>query len=123
MAKKRAANRKKSNPKARASTPRRSRTPAPRSDLRPLLIDSTTDYAIFTLNRTGRIQSWNPGAERMTGYRPAEMVGEHFARLFPAEEVQAGKPERLLRSAAADGRIEDESGRQRKDGSLFRAHV
>ncbi len=88
-----------------------------------LLVESVKDYAIFMLDAGGRVATWNVGAERIKGYRAEEIVGQHFSRFYPPEDVQAGKPELELRSAAAAGRVEDEGWRVRKDGSRFWADV
>jgi PAS domain S-box-containing protein len=88
-----------------------------------LLVEGVTDYAIFMLDPEGRVLSWNAGAERIKGYRPEEILGEHFARFFPPEEVAAGKPAELLRAAASQGQHEDEGWRLRKDGSRFWANA
>jgi PAS domain S-box-containing protein len=71
------------------------------------------------LDADGRVASWNAGAERSQGYRADEIIGQPFARFFPAEDVALGKPDQLLRGAATEGRIEDEGWRVRKDGSKF----
>ena len=92
-------------------------------ELLALLIAETTDYAILTLDRDGCVASWNPGAERFKGYRADEIIGRHFSVFYPAEEIAAGKPERELKIAAADGRLEDEGWRIRKDGTRFWANV
>src|SRR6202022_5154131 len=81
------------------------------------------DYAIFMLDREGRITSWNVGAERIKGYRAEEIIGQHFSRFYPEEDQRAGKCERELEIAARDGRFEDEDWRVRKDGSRFWANV
>ncbi|HMJ15540.1 MAG TPA: PAS domain-containing protein, partial [Polyangiaceae bacterium] len=88
-----------------------------------LLLDSVLDYAIFMLDTEGRIVTWNPGAERLKGYRPEEIVGQHFSRFYPAEDIKSGKPERELRDAITHGKVEDEGWRIRKDGSTFWANV
>jgi len=92
-------------------------------ELLGLLIAETTDYAIITLDRDGCVASWNPGAERFKGYLAEEIIGRHFSVFYPAEEIAAGKPDRELRIAAADGRLEDEGWRIRKDGTRFWANV
>ncbi|MDR3670363.1 MAG: PAS domain S-box protein, partial [Holophaga sp.] len=79
------------------------------------------DYAIFLLDPEGRITSWNPGAERISGYPESEVLGQPISRLFPEEEVAAGRPGRILRLAAETGRYEDEGWRVRKDGRRFLA--
>lgn len=88
-----------------------------------LLVETVQDYAIFMLDPEGRVTSWNSGAERIKGYTAAEIIGQHFSRLYPAEDLRAGKPEIELAIAAKQGRIEDEGWRLRKDGSKFWANV
>jgi len=88
-----------------------------------LLIDSIKDYAVFMLDGEGRVISWNPGAERIKQYRAEEIVGQHFSRFYPEEDVRAGKCEHELRVATETGRFEDEGWRVRKDGTLFWANV
>jgi PAS domain S-box-containing protein len=88
-----------------------------------LLIDSIEDCAIFRLDRGGRVTSWNPGAERITGYGADEIVGCNVARLYAGEAVHAGRPERHLELACADGRYEDADWRVRSDGLRFWASV
>ena len=92
-------------------------------DIHRLLVESVQDYAIFVLDRTGHILTWNPGAERLKGYAPAEIIGQHFSVFYPDAEVQRGHPEYELRVAAAEGRYEEEGWRLRKDGSRFWASV
>jgi PAS domain S-box-containing protein len=87
------------------------------------LVDSVTDYAIFMLDTTGHIASWNAGAERTKGYRGTEIIGTHFSVFYTPEERAAGRPERNLEIARRDGRFEEEAWRVRKDGSLFWADV
>ena len=87
------------------------------------LVEGVSDYAIFLLDPAGHITSWNSGAERIKGYRPDEIVGQHFSRFYPEEAVRSGWPEVELRRAVADGRFEDEGWRVRKDGSRFWANV
>ncbi|WP_410635668.1 PAS domain S-box protein [Amycolatopsis sp. cmx-4-83] len=88
-----------------------------------LLVQSVVDYAIFVLDPQGRISSWNAGAERIKGYRVEEIIGQHFSVFYPAEDVAAGKPAWELEVAAAEGRLEDEGWRVRKDGTRFWANV
>jgi PAS domain S-box-containing protein len=87
-----------------------------------LLVEGIKDYAIFMLDPEGRITSWNSGAERITGYTAKEALGQPFSRLFPKEEVAAGRPEQILRAAKAQGRVEQEGWRIRKGGSRFLVH-
>ena len=88
-----------------------------------LLVDAIADYAIFMLDLQGRVVSWNPGAQRFKGYTTDEILGEHFSRFYPPEDVATDLPARALRTAAMDGRFEHEGWRVRKDGSRFWAHV
>lgn len=66
-----------------------------------LLVEGVEDYAMFMLDPGGRVVSWNPGAERITGYREDEITGRHITVFFPVEDVQKGKPDQLLQAAAA----------------------
>jgi PAS domain S-box-containing protein len=88
-----------------------------------LLVEAVQDYAIFTLDADGRVNSWNVGAKRLKGYEASEIIGQHFSRFYPAEDIQAGKPQRELAIATSEGRVEDEGWRIRKDGSRFWANV
>jgi PAS domain S-box-containing protein len=88
-----------------------------------LLVDSVRDYAIFMLTPDGHIASWNPGAQRIKGYAPEDIIGRHFRVFYPERERRAQKPEYELVVAAREGRFEDEGWRIRKDGSRFWANV
>jgi PAS domain S-box-containing protein len=88
-----------------------------------LMLDSVVDYAIFMLDPGGHIASWNPGAERIKGYAAAEIIGEHFSRFYPAEDIERGKPQWELDVAAREGRFSEEGWRLRKDGTPFWASV
>jgi PAS domain S-box-containing protein len=88
-----------------------------------LLVESVTDYAIYMLDPTGVVTSWNAGAQRFKGYQPAEILGQHFSRFYTDEDRAIGLPEIALRTAATEGRFEREGWRLRKDGSRFWAHV
>jgi PAS domain S-box-containing protein len=88
-----------------------------------LLVEGTQDYAMILLDPEGRVASWNPGAERLKGYRAEEIIGQHFSRFYPAEAVARGWPDEELRRAAAEGRSEDEAWRVRKDGSTYWSNV
>jgi PAS domain S-box-containing protein len=100
-------------------SPRESRRTA---DLYRLLIETVTDYAIFVLDPRGHIASWNPGAARLKGYSESEIIGKHFSIFYP-EEDKSTKPAMELKVATAEGRVEDEGWRVRKDGSRFWANV
>jgi PAS domain S-box-containing protein len=84
-----------------------------------LLVESVVDYAIFVLDPEGRVATWNAGAERIKGYRADEIVGQHFSVFYSREEADAGAPQRELQEAEANGRVEVEGWRYRKDGSRF----
>ncbi len=88
-----------------------------------LIVQGTTDYAIFMLDPQGRVITWNVGAERMKGYRPDEIIGRHFSKFYPQDVIDRGWPEHELKVATAEGRFEDEGWRLRKDGSRFWANV
>jgi PAS domain S-box-containing protein len=83
------------------------------------MVDAVKDYAIFMLDHKGRVQSWTRGAERIKGYQPGEIIGAHFSKFYPEEDIRDGKPERELEIAARDGKSEEEGWRVRKDGSRF----
>ena len=88
-----------------------------------MLVETVEDYAIFALDSTGHIVSWNPGAQRFKGYAASEIVGRHFSIFYPAEDLAAQKPQKELEIAAEVGRLEDEGWRIRKDGTRFWANV
>lgn len=87
------------------------------------LVAGVQDYAIFLLDATGHIRSWNAGAERIKGYRAEEILGQHFSRFYPEEMKASGWPGKELEEAARQGRFEDEGWRLRKDGTHFWANV
>jgi PAS domain S-box-containing protein len=87
------------------------------------LVSSVKDYAIFMLDPTGRIESWNAGAERTKGYTADEIIGEHMSRFYTPEDIARGLPAALLAQAQRDGRVESEGWRVRKDGTRFWADV
>ena len=92
-------------------------------DLLSLLVAAVEDYAIFTLDPDGRVASWNTGAQRLKGYQAEQIIGRHFSVFYTPEDVAAGKPARELEVASADGRLEDEGWRVRRDGTHFWANV
>ncbi|PPC94081.1 MAG: hybrid sensor histidine kinase/response regulator [Methylotenera sp.] len=87
------------------------------------LVQGVTDYAIYMLSPEGIVINWNSGAERIKGYTAEEIIGQHYRRFLPPEDVEAGLPEIALNTAKLEGRYEHEGWRLRKDGSRFRAHV
>ena len=88
-----------------------------------LLVQGVTDYAIYMLDPAGRVTNWNTGAQRIKGYLPEEIIGQHFSRFYSAEDRERGEPERGLGIAAREGKFEIEGWRIRKDGTRFLAHV
>jgi len=88
-----------------------------------LLVQGVTDYAIFMLDTEGKVTNWNAGAQRIKGYKPDEIVGEHFSRFYTEEDIEAGLPVRALETAREAGRYEAEGWRVRKDGTRFWASV
>ncbi len=94
-----------------------------RLELFRVLVEQAREYGIVYLDADGRVGSWNAGAERMSGYRADEVIGRHVSIFYPEEEVAAGVPAKQLARAAADGRLDHEGWRVRKDGSRFWASV
>jgi PAS domain S-box-containing protein len=87
------------------------------------LVAGVRDYAVLLLDRPGNVLTWNAGAERIKGYQAHEIIGQHFSRFYPPDVIEQGWPAEELRRAAAEGRLEDEGWRIRKDGSRFWASV
>jgi PAS domain S-box-containing protein len=88
-----------------------------------LLVQDVQDYAIFALDATGHIASWNAGAEKIKGYRAEDILGKHFSCFYPREAIEEGKPWRELEIATEVSRYEEEGIRVRKNGSQFWARV
>ena len=88
-----------------------------------LLVETVRDYAIFMLDPSGRVASWNEGARRIKGYTADEIVGQHFSKFYRPEDVERGVCQSELEAALRDGRYEDFGWRVRKDGSQFWANV
>lgn len=87
------------------------------------LVQSVVDYAIFMLDAQGRVVSWNSGAEKIKGYQPEEIIGQHFSRFYTEEDRAAGVPATALDVASKSGRFSAEGWRLRKDGTRFWALV
>ena len=87
------------------------------------MIDSITDYEVIRLDTEGRVRSWHPGAERLTGYQAGEIVGQPVTTFFTAEDARSGLAGQEMAAAAREGRSESEGWRVRKDGSRFWASV
>lgn len=88
-----------------------------------MLVRGVTDYAIYLLDPTGHVSNWNLGAQRIKGYLPEEIIGEHFSKFYTEEDRAKGLPQASLAAAKRDGRFEMEGWRVRKDGTRFWAHV
>jgi PAS domain S-box-containing protein len=87
------------------------------------LVDNIKDYAIFMVDRGGRVQTWNAGAELIKGYLASEIIGQHIGVFYTPEDRERGHMYDLLAAADREGRVEDEGWRLRKDGSRFWADV
>ncbi len=87
------------------------------------LVAGVTDCAIYLLDPSGCVATWNPGAERIKGYSADEAIGHHFSQFYTAEDRASGLPERSLSLVATNGKFEGEGWRVRKDGSRFWASV
>ena len=107
------------------ATDRESRRPADRgaAELFQLVVASVKDYAIFMLDRSGRVVTWNEGAALIKGYSADEVLGREISIFYTPEDVAQGRPQALLAAAISEGRVEDEGWRVRKDGSRFWADV
>src|SRR6266478_2199769 len=88
-----------------------------------LLVEGVADYALYMLDPTGQITSWNIGAQRIKGYTPDEILGQHFSRFYTETDRSNGKPARALKIAQEQGRYEEDGWRVRKDGTFFWASV
>jgi len=87
------------------------------------LVKGVKDYALYTLDASGNVASWNSGAESIEGYRAEEILGRHVSLFYKAADVQSGQVQKILDAAASSGRAEDEGWRVRKDSSVFWASV
>ncbi len=106
-----------------AAEPRKTGLRPARAERLGLLVEAVEEYAIFMLDPDGTVATWNTGAHRIKGYTADEIMGRHFSVFYTDEEVRAGKPQRELDQAKAEGRARDEGWRVRKDGSRFWANV
>src|SRR5437763_17150751 len=88
-----------------------------------ILVDSVEEYAIYMIDPTGKVVTWNTGAQKIKGYAAQEIIGKNFACFYTAEDVSGNKPQRNLAEAARRGSIRDQGLRVRKDGSTFEAEV
>ena len=88
-----------------------------RSWLLSLLVSTVKGYAIFMLDPTGHVMTWNAGAQRLKYYTEEEIVGRHFSAFYSEVDKAAGKPEMELRVATDQGSMEDEGWRLGKYGT------
>ncbi len=88
-----------------------------------LLVNGVTDYALYMLDPNGIVTNWNAGGQRIKGYLPEEIIGQHFSRFYSPADQAAGRPARALRLALENGRYEEDGWRVRKDGTFFWASV
>ncbi|HLO51230.1 MAG TPA: PAS domain S-box protein [Kamptonema sp.] len=88
-----------------------------------LLVEGVQDYALVMLDPEGKVVSWNSGAQRITGFKAEEIMGQYFSCFYEEEAVRLGKPEELLQIALTEGHFQQEGWRVRKDGSRFWANV
>jgi PAS domain S-box-containing protein len=92
-------------------------------DLANLLLHINITEALYLLSPDGQVESWNAGAERVSGYAPGEINGRNFSILFTPEDIANGEPARLLACACNSGSFGSEVWRVRKDGVRFPAYV
>ncbi|MDP9812305.1 PAS domain S-box-containing protein [Rhizobium tibeticum] len=88
-----------------------------------LLVQGVVDYAIYMLDPQGYVSSWNLGAQRIKGYAPEEIIGQHFSKFYTDEDKAQNLPKIALENAEREGRFEKEGWRIRKDGTRFWANV
>ena len=108
---------------ARSGTRNGGRKPETQRRAFPPLVEGVHDVAIYMVDPSGKVTTWNRGAERIKGYSADEVIGKHFSCFYTAQDIAAGRPEHLLAEAARQGQREQEHLRVRKDGSTFLAHV
>jgi PAS domain S-box-containing protein len=88
-----------------------------------LLVSGVTDYALYMLDPNGIVTNWNVGGQRIKGYTPEEIIGQHFSRFYSDADREAGRPARALRLAVENGHYVEDGWRVRKDGTFFWASV
>ncbi|MER8447927.1 PAS domain S-box protein [Mesorhizobium sp. M1066] len=88
-----------------------------------VLVQAVTNYAIYMLDPSGIVTSWNAGAERFKGYASREIIGQHFSRFYTPQDRDSGLPARALETAAREGKFESEGWQVRSDGNRFWAHI
>ena len=87
------------------------------------LVNGVKDYALYTLDATGHVASWNAGAQLIEGYEAEEIIGKHLSTFYKPSDVAGERPQLNLAAAAATGRTDEEGWRVRKDGTAFWANV
>ena len=80
------------------------------------ILESALDYAIFTTDAQGRIETWPPGAEAVFGWTAEEAIGRDMAMTFVPEDRAGGVPARELMEAREKGSAPDVRWHLRKDG-------
>lgn len=93
------------------------------NDTYRILVETVKEYAIFMLDTKGNVKTWNAGAALLKGYKPEEIIGQHFSIFYGEEDNTLNKPKKELEICLREGKVEDESWRYRKDGSRFWANV
>jgi PAS domain S-box-containing protein len=84
-----------------------------------LMVDRIELYAIFLLDPSGYIETWNSGAESTMGYRPDEIIGKHISTLYTPTSIKAKEPDKELLRATRAGHVEDQDWLVKKDGTRF----
>src|ERR1700753_3565335 len=88
-----------------------------------LLVENVADYALYMLDPTGIVSSWNIGAQRIKGFAPEEILGQHFSRFYTETDRANGRPAPATPPPRQTGRYEEDGWRVRKDGTFFWASV
>jgi PAS domain S-box-containing protein len=84
-----------------------------------MLIEGVVDHAVFLLDRSGRVASWNSTAQQIIGYTADEIIGKHFGVFYRPDERRSGEPNRVLELAVKNGKHAVEGWRIKKNGTLF----
>lgn len=84
-----------------------------------ILVEGVVDYAIFVVDKAGRVASWNSAAQKIIGYKAEEIIGKHFGIFYRPDDRRAGEPNRALGLALQTGKHEVEGWRIKKDGTLL----
>ncbi|CAK0745476.1 two-component system, sensor histidine kinase [Azospirillaceae bacterium] len=86
-----------------------------------LLVDNIPDFAMTWLDLDGRVASWNPGAEKMYGWRAGEIIGQSLDVLYPPEA--RSEPVRAIVQVRISGRSESEGPQRCRNGMLIWVHA